>query len=373
MPTRLAQSSSHASGTAGLQISGPALAQFPVAEFVEIAILQAGSVERFLDPRNPTEPWTTAVYWFRPVFAKREGAALSLEIDYGVTFHLRANQPYTLRLRDQLSLSTLEERFTGPVSMRRPSAPPEGWVPPPDPSGPVGVPHAPVSVAAVSELSAAPVEPELPDMQAVQPVASAVDENEVVQTQGSSEESANTPVSRKARLVALAAVGFVLVVAVAGWLLYSPTRDEAIASGSSDADATLANVRKLIASGPDTVQVREKADELAKAGKLLDGQFLLYKYASEKGDSVAALAMGSFYDPDLWEKTKSPMPASNPLEAAKWYKQGADAGDSEAAYRYAMLLKKGRTDEVSAEEQAVVWLRKAAASGHIKAKQELGQ
>lgn len=374
MPTRLVQSPSHPSGTAALQISGAALAQLPAAELVEIAILQAGSIERFLDPRNPSQPWTTAVYWFRPLFAQMERAGLSLEIDYGVTFHLRANQPYILRLRDQLSSVTVEERFTGPVSMRRPTAPPDGWVPPPDPRGPVEVPYASQRLQA----EATPLEPNLPGLPEVEVslVSTTVDATDNAGAGGTQEPALPglaSGISPKTKITVSVLLCAILLGGGAWWFLGQEKNNQPYAGSSPDADSSLASIRKLIASGPDVAVVRAKADLLAKTGKLLDGQFLLYKYASEKGDATAALAMGEFYDPDLWEKTKSPMPAPNPLEAARWYRQGAEAGDPESAYRYSTLLKKGRTDEVNAEEQAVSWLRKAALKGHAKAKQELGQ
>ena len=38
-----------------------------------------------------------------------------------------------------------------------------------------------------------------------------------------------------------------------------------------------------------------------------------------------------------------------------------------------MALKKGRTDEPNAEDQAVAWLRKSAEQGNALAKKEIGQ
>src|SRR5438067_10727803 len=142
MPTRLIQLEQHASGTAAFQVTGAGAAQLPLPEDVEISIVQPGPTERYLDPRNPDDPWTTSVYRFRPLAPRRQGTALWLEIDYGVTYHLRANQPYKLRIRQFEGLE-IEEIFTGPAAMRRPSARPQGWTPPPDPKGPVSVPAVP--------------------------------------------------------------------------------------------------------------------------------------------------------------------------------------------------------------------------------------
>src|SRR5689334_20627753 len=144
MPTRLTQLESHASGSAALHITGPN-AERVSADDVEIAIVQPGQVDLYLDPRNPDNAWSTAVFRFRPVNPRREGAALLLDIDYGVTYHLRANQPYKLKLR-QADGTELEERFTGSANLRRPTTIPRGWTPPPDPRGPVAPPQ-PVDVA----------------------------------------------------------------------------------------------------------------------------------------------------------------------------------------------------------------------------------
>ena len=62
--------------------------------------------------------------------------------------------------------------------------------------------------------------------------------------------------------------------------------------------------------------------------------------------------------------------AATTQEAARWLKQAAQKGDAEAQYRFAMLLKRGGTDEENAPEQAVFWMRKAAEQGHELARKE---
>ena len=160
MPTRLIQLDSHASGTAALRVTGPAAERLSPDDDLEIAILEPGQQDLYLDPRNPDKPWSTAVFRFRPLAPRRDGSALMLDIDYGVTYHLRANQPYKLKLRQGDALE-LEERFTGSPSLRRPSAMPQGWTPPPDPRGPVAVPAPapPPAPAAVIEPEPQPKAP----------------------------------------------------------------------------------------------------------------------------------------------------------------------------------------------------------------------
>jgi len=139
-------------------------------------------------------------------------------------------------------------------------------------------------------------------------------------------------------------------------------------------DAGIADMdgcRKEIMAQPQAAAARGKADALGRDGRLLQCQFLLYKYAAEKGDREAARHMGIYYDPDTWSKDKSPLPEPNASEAARWHKQAAEAGDVESEYRYGMLLKLGRTEAADAPAQAQVWLKKAADAGHERARQEL--
>ena len=133
MPTRLIQHASHAPGSACLQVLGRAAALLSQRSPIEIAILQPGTVDRFLDPRNVAAPWTSSACWFRPVSATFESGQLNVELDYAVTYHLRANQPYRLLLR-AAGTGEVEERFTGVGNLRRPSAPPSGWAAPEEPS-----------------------------------------------------------------------------------------------------------------------------------------------------------------------------------------------------------------------------------------------
>jgi hypothetical protein len=365
MTTRLVQlgPEQHPSGTAAFQITGPAAAQLTLPELLEIAIIQPGQVERFLDPRNPDDPWTTSVYFFVPLRPQRQGNALWLEIDHGVSYHLRANQPYRLRIRPYGG-SEVEEVFTGPGAMRRPSTRPEGWTPPPDPRGPLVAPPpaeplpapAPAPApAVVAEAAPAPA-PEPPPPPVTPAPAPAPVDPPPPGPPGPGGKKWLLPVA----LLVLAAVGIGAYLAFGG-------------GGGSAVAETMDSCRKAVAAGPEAAAARSKADGLAKTGQLLDCQFLLYKYAGEKGDKDAARVLGQFYDPDTWARDKSPLPAPNPQEAARWHKQAAEAGDAESQYRYGMLLKLGRTDAADGPEQAQVWLRKAAEAGHAMAKDALAK
>ena len=389
MPTRLTQLEAHASGSAALHITGPN-AERVSADDVEIAIVQPGQVDLYLDPRNPDNAWSTAVFRFRPLNPRREGAALLLDIDYGVTYHLRANQPYKLKLR-QADGTELEERFTGSANLRRPTTIPRGWTPPPDPRGPVAPPQ-PVEVA--------PPKTEPPPVTEVTPPGTIVEEPPGGTTKLTKEpEETKEPEREKlggeherdrerviidpeipveepkprTKWFALAAVLLLLIGGGAWWYLHRGAEDQQPTAAKADEDQSLDGVRRFLSSNPDAAAAREKAEALASSGKLLDGQFLLFKYAAEHGDIKAARAMGVFYDPHTWAKEKSPLPAPNPLEAARWYKMAAEGGDAESQYRYGMLLKEGGTDDANGPEMAVAWLRKAAEQGNEDAKKALGK
>jgi Sel1 repeat-containing protein len=384
MPTRLTQAESHASGSAALHITGPNAERLS-EEDVEISIVQPGQVDLYLDPRNPDHPWSTTVFRFRPLNPRREGAALLLDIDYGVTYHLRANQPYKLKLRGTNG-TEVEERFTGSANLRRPTTIPRGWTPPPDPRGPVA-PPSPVELASSTAPSVAEPAP-LPVVETEPIVADTTDSEK--STQESEAEKPPEPATEALRpevvvtppppiepkprkpWLALAAVLVLLVGAGAWWYLNRGAQDQSQVA-QPDPDASLDSIRRFLAGNPDPAAARDKGETLAAGGKLLDGQFLLFKYAAERGDAKAAHALGAFYDPHTWAKDKSPLPAPNPLEAARWHKMAAEAGDAESQYRYGMLLREGGTDEPNGPEMAVAWLRKSAEQGNSDAKKALGQ
>ena len=383
MPTRLTQAESHASGSAALQITGPNADRLS-AEDVEISIVQPGQVDLYLDPRNPDHPWSTTVFRFRPLNPRREGTAGPLDIDYGVTYHLRANQPYKLKLRGTNG-AEVEERFTGSANLRRPTTIPRGWTPPPDPRGPVA-PPPPVEVAppppeppSVEPTPAGEAEPTIADTTELPP---STPEPESEKPSEPAPEALRPevvvspppviePKPRKPWLALAAGTG---VAGRCGCMVVPEPRSAGSVAGRPAQFRCVAGRHPAFPRGQSRpAAAREKGEALAADGKLLDGQFLLFKYAAERGDAKAARALGAFYDPHTWAKDKSPLPAPNPLEAARWHKMAAEAGDAESQYRYGMLLREGGTDEPNGPEMAVAWLRKSAEQGNADAKKALGQ
>lgn len=368
----------HPSGTAALRITGPTAGRFDAPELIEIAIIDAGQTERHLDPRNPDDPWTTAMFWFFPLEPQRREGGLWLEIDHGVTHHLGANKPYRLRLRS-LDGVEADEVFVMKANLRRPSQKPRGWVAPPDPRGPLKAPppsdaDIPLSPAAALVPEPPPPEPPAPEPAAAEPAPEpAWNEAEAPSPYAPEpyapephppepEPPPPKPLLTPLRLALLYLVLF-LVGAGGAWLYLNRTPAAPV--------WTMDSCRSTLRGNPDPAKTLADADALAQSGQLLDCQFLLYKYAAEKGQAAAARMLGLFYDPDTWAKDKSPLPAPNPVEAARWHKQAAEAGDAESMYRYGMLLKLGRTEEADGPEKAQVWLRKAAEAGHAQAKAAL--
>jgi hypothetical protein len=357
MPTQVKQlgPDQHESGTFALVVTGPAAAGLADPSACQLAILMPGSAESFLHPNDAQDPWKPAEHFMWPRKARREGAALWLEIDHGVTFHLKGSTSYGLKLRcgDGPKRS---DGFLVPASIRRPSSRPTGWVPPGDPKAPAA-PVAFVMPVAAPPAAVAPSAPAPPSV-AFPPAAPGTDKDPV---------SPPLRADRKKWLLPSIAAAVLLVGAGVAFMLLGG------GGGGASSKLTMDSCRQAIVAAPEATKAREQAEGLAKDRTLLDCQLLLFKYAAEKGDAQAARRLGSFYDPDTWSKETSPLPAPNPLEAARWHKAAAEAGDPESLYRYGMLLKLGRTDEADGPEKATAYLQRAQAAGHPMAKAALGQ
>lgn len=366
MTTQLVQLPGAASGSATLRLRGVLVADVAA---VEIAIIQFLGDEKYLDPRNPDTPWTPSAYWFRPVAPRAEGGEVLLDLDYGVTYHLRANQPYKLLLQAP-GAALIEERFVCPPNQRRPSSRPEGWQAPAAPRGPLQVPPRPAEVVPHDAVPPpppptppptppppVPPPPEPPPAPAAPPVVIAPIDVPVP-----------PPPRRTLRWVGAGLAVLLLVgAALFLWLGAKPSLQPGPVTAELD---SLEAVRRYLAGKPAADAAAAQFQRLAQAKKLLDGQFLLLRYAAEQGHVASAREVGRMYDPATYSKETSALPEPNPIEAARWLKLAAQGGDAEAQYRYAILLKRGGTDEDNAPEQAVVWMRKAAEQGHEQARKE---
>ncbi len=168
--------------------------------------------------------------------------------------------------------------------------------------------------------------------------------------------------------VGLIAAGVVLALAMAGgaaWFVLnknadSPTQTAAAPPPAPAPQDIRAEVRTYLERTPPAADARAKGDELAKGGKL-DGALLVYRYAAEKGDGGAALALARMYDPATFSPQTSPLPGPNADTAKRWYEAAAGAGSVPAQRRLGTLLKD------SDPPKALEWLKKAAAAGDAEA------
>jgi len=356
MQARLVQTTDMPAGHAELHLSRLG----SIGDGIEICLgLPSAGTQTHLDPRDETKPWGSAEFWFAPPVLRRDGDSAVLSLDPATTFHLRANQPYILALRDG-SGHALKAPLLG-IALRVPSTPPKGWgmapaapavePPPPPAPEPVATPVAPAPELVVEPRQPPPAPP---------------------------------PIGRKGGAPLGLILGVVVLLALAGggawWWFNRPAPQVAETTPppaappppQQAAARDLEAARKALAANP------APADALALgrehlAAKDLDGAFLLFRAAGDKGNAEAAVIVGGFYDPATWTKETSPLPAANADQAASWYRRAAEAGDAEAQYRLGMVLKSGKTEATDGPEQAVAWLRKAADQGHQKAKEALGQ
>lgn len=335
----------------------PGLDLDPARVEVSFAEPLPGGGQRYLDPRDTQNPWAGAEFWLKPldVTTAPDGASL-LRLDQTVTYYLQPHRPYLLGLRDA-SGGMIRGHVLG-VSIRQPSTPPLGWV---DPSIQVAPPPEPVAI---------------PPAPPSEPIAAAQPPAELYADAAGPTVSDPAPRQRKASPMLYAGLGLIAVLVAGGawWLLQGQGAAPETPSAAQPAPVarTLATARAALADSPDAETARRLGDAHL-AAKDLDGAFLLFRTAADRGDVAATLVMGSFYDPASWSKESSPLPAPNADQAATWFRAAADKGDAEAQYRLGMVLKSGKTEQADGPEQAVNWLTKAAAQGHAKAKEALGR
>lgn len=326
------------------------------------------------------QPWAIALPPDLPVTVTEQG--LELEVGRELLWHLKPGKQYQC-VATVADSEPVEGRLTFPKGLVLTGERPERWT--------ISAPTL-ATQRTESPANPEPVVPPAtpaPTPEPVRPPA-AVAAPAAVPAAGPAPMAAPTPApapapstSGRGKLVAGAVAACVLLAGAAYVLSGQPPADPPATAAAAPAtvpdpapaptdEMTLAGVRSFLAGNPAPEEARQQAEGLAAAGQLLDGQFLLHRYAAEKGDAVSARALGQFYDPATWATDKSPLPAPNPVEAARWYQKSAEAGDVESQYRYGMLLRSGRTDDPDGPERSVAWLTKAADQGHAAAKQALG-
>ncbi|MGE0095567.1 MAG: tetratricopeptide repeat protein [Alphaproteobacteria bacterium] len=336
MPSKLEQTLQMPGGRANLRVAGAPTANRATLELAITKPDPTGTT-RYLNPSKPTDPWSTATHWLKPSLAGDAGD-LVFELDGDVTVHLLPYAPYELLLRDGNGMRHVD-RFTG-IALRGASAasapieaPVKATPPPPPPPPPVEEPPPPL----VAEPVVPPPPPE--------------------------------PKSRWPLWAALGAI-LLLLAGGAGWYFFLRSDSSDQPSATAEAPVTLDEARRVLTVDPAPADAFARAQAHAAKGEL-QGAFLLYRYAAEKGDMTASVALAAMYDPATYSAQTSPLPAANPAEAARWYEPAAQAGQAEAQYRLGMLLKSGATADADGPEKGVAWLRKAADQGYAPAQEEL--
>jgi hypothetical protein len=180
---------------------------------------------------------------------------------------------------------------------------------------------------------------------------------------------------RGRRLVFAGITVLLLAIAAGAWFYQdrwsgSEAPIAAVGPEVPEVPTTLEGARQFLARDPGADESFGMAEKF-RVAKSLEGEFLLLRNAANKGNALAALALGQIYDPATYSPETSPLPAPNPEQAVEWYRQAAEAGIAEAQYRLGVLLMSGKTDEPNGPEMGVSWLRKAADQGHLQAKDAL--
>jgi hypothetical protein len=134
------------------------------------------------------------------------------------------------------------------------------------------------------------------------------------------------------------------------------------------AGGTREQVAAFVKTQPPSVAAFAEAERLAKAGTV-DGAFLLYRYAADKGHTPSMIAIGKMYDPTIGDAAAQKFVRPSAETAAGWYKRAA--AESESQWLLGKLMLKGGPDLPADKAAAKEWLQKAAAAGNGEAKQLL--
>lgn len=356
---------------------------------VEIAEPSAGAL--YLDPHSPARPWRPDRFSFVPPGIGTDGTNPLIEVGNEVTFHLRANKVYKMRLGLSDGSWSQDLPFVMPDNLRLSSTPPAGWSARQEAAAPPLQPLPPHKPAPVEPSGGAIAVEPLPKPEPVTPApepsppAEAPDNSatSAAVTAPMAPASAQAPVGAGGSkgtsgllIGALVAVLLLAALGAAGWFYLQQAGGAGpvlAGAGGGAIPKTVDACRQKIRDGVSPSEARDVAVSLAKSGGLVDCQFLMLKFAADKGDAVSARLMGRFYDPETWSKDKSPMPEPNATEAARWHRQAAEGGDAEGMYRYAMLLRLQRVEEPDAEAKAEALLRQAAEMNFGPAKDALAQ
>jgi Sel1 repeat len=196
------------------------------------------------------------------------------------------------------------------------------------------------------------------------------------------------PLGTKTRWPVFAGLGLLSVVIAVAAVLYflalppfetaTPNPDQSTISADAGAGAkpgrpfTEEEVRRFLAGNPEAPAAVAEAEAYEEAGRS-DLALLIYRHADRQGNTAAANAIGRMYDPATYSRETSPFPVPDADRAAEYYHRAAEGGDIEGQYLLGRLLMSGATSGETDVEKGVVWLERAANSGHAAAKELLSK
>lgn len=163
-------------------------------------------------------------------------------------------------------------------------------------------------------------------------------------------------------VAALAAVIGVVVFLLVEQPMDEPHRPQPVAAPEHAAKPG-AQARALIAQikaqgvNPDLDAVFARAEQFVASGELTEAHLLLF-FAARKAHAPSARVLGGMSDPMHHSQTSSIMDKPDFVQAHKWYKQAAGAGDQVAKLRLDVLK---------------LWVERAAQQGNEQARQLLTQ
>ncbi len=104
-------------------------------------------------------------------------------------------------------------------------------------------------------------------------------------------------------------------------------------------------------AAPDLPSTYTEAERLRAAGSLADA-WLIHFYAARLGYAPSALVLGTLSDPNYRDAGRDTLESPDPLQALKWYRQAADAGDTEAQRRLQNLRSRIESDAADGDAEA---------------------
>jgi len=146
----------------------------------------------------------------------------------------------------------------------------------------------------------------------------------------------------------------------------APSRAETTAPETEPAaparpgDRARAIIAGLRADGgeADPAEVYASAQRLQDEGHAEDA-YLLYRYAANHGDALAALVLGSQADPAYHSSDNTILPEPEPEQAIKWYRLASSEGNAEAATRlealHALLERESAAGDTRADRLLLQW------------------